>query len=185
MLHTSGIFILIAYLFSKMKINRLTLLLLLFSSLIIWQYGYSERLFFFIVKFFPKFLNEILIVYAAKFFEPLILQNILQRFLILIPILYFYPQLSDNNTIETLFPIYYWGTIIYLLLGFWRLFATRINMFFRIIELIIIPILYEKVHGKKQKIFILVIIMGWCFVVLSWVYAKGAYYPFKTIFCIR
>lgn len=182
MLHTSGVFILVAYLFSKMKINRLTLILLLSASFLVWKFGFSEKLFFLAVQFFPEMLKEILIVYAHRFFEPLILQNILQRFLILIPLIFFYPQLADNDKISKIFPIYYWGSIFYLLFGFFGLFTTRINMFFRITELIMIPILYERVKTRNQKLVVLFVIMCWCFTVLSWVYFKEAYYPFKTIF---
>ena len=77
---------------------------------------------------------------------------------------------------------FFFGVIIYFMFGFFGLFIARINMFFRILEIVLIPILYQKIKSRYQKIIVQFFIMIWCFVILSWVYYKDAYYPFKTIF---
>ena len=183
LLHTSGIFILLAYFFSKIKIkNRFILILIIPISIFIWKFGLGEKLFCSIAQFFPDFIQQIIFVYVIKFFYPLTILNFLQRLLILIPLIFFYPKLSDDDTFRILFPVYYWGCVFYLLLGFFGLFIARINMFFRMTEVILIPILYERVKTRNQKLVVLFVIMCWCFTVLSWVYFKEAYYPFKTIF---
>lgn len=183
LLHTSGIFILLAYFFSKIKIkNRFILILIIPISIFIWKFGLGEKLFCSIAQFFPDFIQQIIFVYVIKFFYPLTILNFLQRLLILIPLIFFYPKLSDDDTFRILFPVYYWGCVFYLLLGFFGLFIARINMFFRMTEVILIPILYECIKTRNQKLVVLFVIMCWGFTVLSWVYFKEAYYPFKTIF---
>ena len=121
-------------------------------------------------------------MYLIKFGDPITLINYLQRLLVIIPLVFFYTKLSDDDKFRKLFPIYFWGCIFYLTFGFLGMLITRINMFFRMLEVILIPILYDRLHGKYQKLFVLTIIMLWGFTVLSWVYFKEAYYPFKTIF---
>ena len=55
-------------------------------------------------------------------------------------------------------------------------------MFFRVLEVLFIPIIYDRIKTRNQKLFALSVITCWGFVVLTWVYAKDTYYPFRTIF---
>ena len=158
------------------------MLLMILLSIIIWKTGLGEICFFYILDMIPIIKLPKLELYLKVFTYHHTTINILQRLLILLPLIYFYPSLSKEKTFSTLFNIYFWGTVVYLTFGFFGLFIARINMFFRILEIILIPILYEKVKNKNQKIIIQVPIVAWGLTVLTWVYYKEAYYPFKTIF---
>ena len=180
--HSSGILIIGAYFMSMIKFkNRITLIFLLVSSLFIWKFGIGEKIFIMFVQQFQEYLPN-LVGYFRLFLLPHTFIQVLQRVLVIIPLIYFYPNLSKDDRFSHLFSIYVWGTIIYFSFGFFSLFITRINMFFRILEIILIPILYEKVKNKNQKIIVQFVIMAWGFTVLTWLYYKEAYYPFKTIF---
>jgi len=181
--HSSGILILFAYFLSMDKIrNRVVLLSILFTSMFVWKFGLGETFFSIIILLFPTYFQDMVAMYLIKFGDPITLINYLQRLLVIIPLVFFYTKLSDDDKFRKLFPIYFWGCIFYLTFGFLGMLITRINMFFRMLEVILIPILYDRLHGKYQKLFVLTIIMLWGFTVLSWVYFKEAYYPFKTIF---
>ena len=121
-------------------------------------------------------------MYVKLFFYDHSFTQVLQRLLVAIPLIYYYPILSDSDRFSKLFSIYLFGLVFYLFFGFFGLFVARINMFFRILEILLIPLLYQKLKTKNQKLVVQFCIMIWCFTILTWVYYKDAYYPFKTIF---
>ncbi|NQV50335.1 MAG: EpsG family protein [Candidatus Marinimicrobia bacterium] len=182
LIHSSGFLILAAYFmsFTNFK-NRLIIFLVLLAAFITWQIGTGEALFLFIMEKIGVVTPDI-VMYVKLFLEPHTLVQVLQRVLILIPLVWLYPRLSSDEKYRRLFSIYIWGTIIYLTFGFFSMFITRINMFFRVLEIILIPMLYEKIPSRSQKMVVNYLVMIWGFIVLTWVYYKEAYYPFKTIF---
>ena len=119
---------------------------------------------------------------TSLFFYDHNLTQVSQRLILLIPLIYYYPELSTDHRFSKLFSIYFFGTLIYFSFGFFGLFVTRINMFFRILEILLIPLLYNKIKNNNQKIIVQFCIMIWCFTIMTWLYYKDAYYPFKTIF---
>ena len=181
-IHSSGLFILLAYIISFVKVkSRLTIFGLLFLSIFVWKSGLGEQIF---TIFAIKFQNVIpnLYMYVKVFFYDHSLTQISQRLLLLIPLIYYYPILSKDDKFSKLFSIYFFGTLIYFSFGFFGLFITRINMFFRILEILLIPMLYQRIKNNNQKIIVQFCIMIWCFTIMTWLYFKEAYYPFKTIF---
>ena len=181
-IHSSGLFIIIAYIVSFIQFkSRLTLLLLIMSSIFIWKSGIGEQIFTFVAL---KYQNVIpnLYMYVKVFLYDHSLTQISQRLILLIPLIYYYPILSTDHRFSKLFSIYFFGAIIYFCFGFFGLFITRINMFFRILEILLIPLLYQKIKNNNQKIIVQFCIMIWCFTIMTWLYYKEAYYPFKTIF---
>lgn len=181
-IHTSGLLIIPSYFISMIRIkNRFTLFSILALSFFIWSSGVGESIFTFIAVRFEEVLPN-LVLYIKLFLSPHTLLSVSQRLLILLPLIYFYPTLSKDSRFSKLFSLYFFGAILYFCFGFFGLFITRINMFFRILEILIIPILYEKIVGKKEKIITQFSIMIWGFTILTWLYYKETYYPFKTIF---
>ncbi|MAV63842.1 MAG: hypothetical protein CMG00_01470 [Candidatus Marinimicrobia bacterium] len=182
LIHSSGFLILFSYFISFIRFNsRFQLIIIVVASLLIWQTGIGESIFTFIAIKFEGIIPN-LYTYIKLFLYDHQFTQVLQRFLLLIPMIYFYPELSEDNNFSKLFSIYFIGIIIYLVFGFFGLFITRINMFFRILEILLIPIMYQKIINRKQKLFAQICIAAWCFIILTWVYFKDAYYPFKTIF---
>ena len=182
LIHTSGILIMVGYYASFIKFKtRFSIILSLFISIGIWKTGLGETIFEFIaIQFQPIVPN--LYMYVKLFFYEHNFSQILQRILLLVPLIYYYNLLSDDDKYVKLFSIYLIGVIIYFSFGFFGLFITRINMFFRILEIILIPILYQRLKNKNQKLVMQLCVMIWGFVIMTWLYFKDAYYPFKTIF---
>lgn len=182
LIHSSGLFILAAYFMSLINFkNRLIILISLLAAFFSWQIGIGEAMFLFILEKFEVFTPNV-VMYIKLFLEPHTVVQVLQRVLILIPLVWLYPKLSTDEKYRRLFSIYLWGSIIYLVFGFFSMFITRVNMYFRILEIILIPMLYERIPNKNQKLLVIYVVMIWGFTVLTWVYFKEAYYPFKTIF---
>ncbi len=182
MFHKSGALILISYFLSKIDFkNRLILILGIITSILIWKLGIGERLFTLVTFQFPQY-HEYLRIYIELFYTEHTLFNVLQRILIIIPLIFYYPELSKNNQFTKLFSIYFFGIIIYFIFGFFSIFMTRINMFFRIIEILLIPIFYQSLKSKKQKILVLIVIGIWSFVILANLYYNEDFYPFRTLF---
>ena len=184
LIHSSGLFIFLAYMVSFLSLkSRISYILLLLSSIVIWKSGLGEKFFTFIALQFQDVIPN-LYMYVKVFFYDHNLVQISQRLLLIIPLIYFYPKLSEDHKFRKLFSIYFFGTLIYFSFGFFGLFITRINMFFRILEIILIPILYERLKTKNQQILVQFCITIWCFTIMSWLLYKEAYYPFKSIFSI-
>ena len=182
LIHTSGILIMLAYYVASIKFkNRISIILSILISIGIWKTGLGEMAFEFIAIQFQPIVPNLYMYVKLFFYEHNFLQ-ILQRILLLIPLIYYYDLLSDNDKYVKLFSIYLIGVIIYFSFGFFGLFITRINMFFRILEIILIPILYQRLKNNNQKLVMQLCVMIWCFVIMSWLYFKDTYYPFKTIF---
>lgn len=183
MIHISGLFILLSYFLDKINIkSRITMISMIIVSLLIWKIGIGEYLFTSIIDYIPGIVLPNMEIYFKIYRTQHTYTQVLQRLLIIIPMIYFNKKLDDSLPFKIIFNIYFYGTIFYLMFGFFGLFVTRINMFFRILEILLIPIIYERIKSKNQKILALTIISSWGFIVLSWVYYKEAYYPFKTIF---
>ena len=182
LIHSSGFFILVAYFVSFIQFkSRLSLILLLIGSILIWKSGLGEQIFTIVALKFQHVIPN-LYMYVKVFLYDHNLTQVAQRLILLIPLIYYYPELSTDSRFSKLFSIYFFGALIYFSFGFFGLFITRINMFFRILEILLIPLLYNKIKNNNQKIIVQFCIMIWCFTIMTWLYYKDAYYPFKTIF---
>ena len=184
LIHSSGLFIILAYFVSFISFkSRLSYILLLLTSILIWKSGLGEQIF---TTFALKFQNVIpnLYMYVKVFLYDHNMFQMTHRILLISPLIFFYPQLSTDDKFRKLFSIYFFGIIVYFSFGFFGLFITRINMFFRILEIILIPILYERIKNRNQQLVLQFCITIWCFTIMSWLYFKDAYYPFKSIFGI-
>ncbi|MCK4957123.1 MAG: EpsG family protein [Candidatus Cloacimonetes bacterium] len=181
--HTTGILILLAYFLSKLKLNKYVYISIILISILLAKFNIGEIIFNKLITFLPGSIQMLVTSsYLERHAGSLSITSILQRVIVVFPLLFYSSRLSTDKRFNVLFPIYCWSLVFYFLFGFVGLFITRINMFFRMSEIILIPILYEKLSNKYSKIIALLIIAIWGFTMLSWFYFKEAYYPFKTIF---
>ena len=93
--------------------------------------------------------------------------SIFIRLIVLMLLVFPKPMNLRNNTEMILFNIYFYGVFLYISLGSVGMMATRFNMFFRILEIVIIPYLFKGSRFLTNKFFLLIVFL---------IYAFSAYY---------
>ena len=89
LIHSSGLFIFLAYIVSFLSLkSRISYILLLLSSIVIWKSGLGEKFFTFIALQFQDVIPN-LYMYVKVFFYDHSLVQISQRLLLIIPLIYF------------------------------------------------------------------------------------------------
>lgn len=131
--HISGLFILILYYISKIKININYFLPL----------GIIISLFFYFTNILDIFLFKIIgidaTVYVENFETGTSTFQIITRSL-LVFIFYYFGLMIKDVMFDKLFIMYLIGFFIYIALLDHNMLATRFNMFFRVLEIILVPI---------------------------------------------
>lgn len=141
---------------------------------------FKESAYFSVIDVYAK--NE-LFGREIKFFSI----TVLHRLVILIFALYFSTFNSADLVFKKLTNIYFWGIVIYFFLApLGYLMATRINMNFKIFDVILIPYFLVFLKEFAFKILGLFIVAVWSFaVMLSNFYIPGNYkfyVPYRSIF---
>jgi hypothetical protein len=85
--------------------------------------------------------------------------DIAQRFVLLIFMYYVSNQTSDNNFDKFLFKIYAYSLFLYFIFSAFPITATRIHMFFRIIEVILISRFYSSSVPFNNKLLVMFFII--------------------------
>jgi hypothetical protein len=176
--HKSGILILVAYLFSRIKFNYRFFLVSIAISLVLFPLRnlYSNL----IINILPFQLEKQILFYSSVFKDQVTFIGLIQRLLILFPFINFYKKAIITKKEQIIFRMYFLGFIFYILFSFQGMFATRINMFFRILEIIMFPILIRRSKNKTTKLIFLIIITIWSTSLLLSMLIKEAYFPFET-----
>jgi hypothetical protein len=182
-IHSSASFILVGYFFVRLVLSRknyiiLTIILL---GLVITNGLWTG----FVIKIMPGFIESRIFSYMQNFDAEVDNIGLLQRVVILVPFLLYYPKLSSTNkSFEFLFKLYYLGFIFYSIFSFQDMFATRINMLFRVLEVILFPYLLTININKYEKALIFVVTIVWGGVILLTELNHPWNYPFVTIFSL-
>lgn len=143
--HLSGLLILLAYIVQFYRWNLLpvmilgTLVALLVSQLNMLNYVLFEVL-------------GISKVYVVKFTAHTSLFKLATRALLLLLFFGFYQQADE--TYRKIFTMYLLGFFIYVALAENNMLATRFNMFFRILELLMLPLLLVNISQLKKRIMV-------------------------------
>ena len=150
--HTSGIIILLSYLMYKIKINLSFFLVGGVSLTVLLSKYVSVQL------VFEKLgLN---IYYLEELSKSTSVFQILTRIIVLLFLLLFYRlfvQKSSNNIgFKNLFKAYFLGFFIYVYFFELNTFATRINMFFRVLEVILFPIILISTKRLMYKLIVII-----------------------------
>jgi hypothetical protein len=155
LMHKSGLFILVAYflyrIFNVIKIDylyyigipvmfivyKMNLLILIFSTL------------------FPGMVK----VYIEILSEPTSLFQMITRFIIVSVLFYFYKKSPNNLFYRNVFLVYLIGFLLYIGFSDFNMLATRINMFFRLTEILLFSniIMYSKNLFTKNIIFLMIV----------------------------
>lgn len=173
-IHTSGILIILAYIFYHLKISKRALLLLGISSFFI--YLFSDKIYMVTIICSPDFISEKLLSYSGLYPEKIRYKSILQRLVMLL----FMTSLGIKDKKNyNIFKIYFFGLLLYIILGFNSLYSTRINLFFKVTEIILLPNL---IHRNKNKILNKVVISIFALLILITNFFYKANFPYKSIF---
>jgi hypothetical protein len=148
--HTSGIIILISYLIYKIKINLSFFLVGGVSLTVLLSKYVSVQL------VFEKLgLN---IYYLEELSKSTSVFQILTRIIVLLFLLLFYRLFVQNSSYnivyKNLFKAYFLGFFIYVYFFELNTFATRINMFFRVLEVILFPIILISTKRLMNKVIV-------------------------------
>lgn len=177
-IHRSGIFIIISYIIYRINISDRKFLMIAISIPIITVLFYNTNIFFQIGSQIV-YLDEIVKNYSIQYTEKVKISSLILR-LILYYYIYFWGKTTFSIHEKKIFQIYTFGIIIYIIFSFNSLLSTRINLFFKVVEIILISnILYSlKFYKKSISLAILTVILF--FVYISNLKYKE-YYPYRTI----
>lgn len=180
-IHYSAGFILIGYFFTYLKISRkkyiiLTILCIIFMA--------TNNFWVNLVNLVsPELVISKIVSYSDDFTDEVDLIGLLQRVLILIPFIAYFPALKKlDGRFEIIFRLYFLGFIFYTFYSNNGMFATRINMFFRILEVILFPYLLGLKINKSVKTLIFLIIIIWATLIFVSAMRNPYNFPFISIF---
>lgn len=172
-IHTSGVLIIAAYIFYHLKISKKSLLLLAVSSFFI--YLFSDIIYMKVIVYSPDFISEQLLSYSELFPEKIRYKSILQRLVMLIFMISL--GIKDKKNYNT-FKIYFFGFLLYIILGFNSLYSTRINLFFKATEIILFPnLIYINKNKMLNKVILSILIL----LILVTNFVNKSIFPYKSI----
>jgi hypothetical protein len=182
-IHYSAIFILLSYFFYKLKISRkMYIVMSIVLITLIATNGYWANL---IVEFAPEVLESKISAYMQDFKYGVDFLGVLQRILLLAPLFWYFPALKKSEvSFEGIFKLYFLGFIFYAFFSFQGMLATRLNMFFRILEIVILPYLLVLNIKKYEKYLIFIVIIIWATLLYLNDLRQPSNFPFRTIFNI-
>ena len=180
-IHYSGIFILLSYFLYSLRISKRNVVLLILAGLLmIIVNTHVSRI---LIPLIPGYVGDKLLSYHTSRGASIDIFNLLQRLLIFIPFIGFYERLKSlKPNFLGFFNMYIVGFLLYGLFSFEALFATRINMFFRILEVVLVPYVVE-IHNSRINRLVLFALLGlWLTVVFVSQLRSPSIFPFITIF---
>lgn len=148
-IHKTAVFIIVSYILYVFYLEKSTYIVLTLLSLV---YFFNNTAFVnLFIRVIPSVFSNVLVSHMEKFSGSVDLTSFLLRIVILGIFLFHYDYLKDNVHFRRLFNVYFFGFLFYVLFSFQDVFATRINMFFRILEIILLPALLEAQLNKAHK----------------------------------
>ncbi|WP_155283972.1 EpsG family protein [Capnocytophaga felis] len=151
LVHLTGFLIIIAYLVTIYKINIKQFFLVGFLlSMVCLKLDLLGKLLFDVLG--------VSNVYMTLFSESTSMFQITTRVLLSF-VLYYFGKMIKNPVFDKLFIMYLVGFFIYISLFQYNLLATRFNMFFRLLEIILVPMLLEKTKNVETRLTLLFIFL--------------------------
>ncbi|MDI9760074.1 EpsG family protein [Acinetobacter baumannii] len=159
--HSSGFLILVSYIFYIIakKIKKWFYLFSFICALIFYKLGLGS-----IILFNYTSVNRD--VYTIEFNESTSFFQIVIRTAIAFFIMFFAINLEKKNKlILNLFNVYWLGYLLYIVFADNNMISTRFNMFFRILEIVLVPLIISAYSIKFNKNSILVLFLIPCFII--------------------
>lgn len=138
-IHSSGILIVFSYLLYSLDYKKSVILSILsLMLLMVFSYfGFAQYIVFDLGGVDSD-------VYTVKFNETTSITQYISR-LILIAVIGFFSFNQSNIFFKKIFILYLFGFFVYLALSENNMLATRFNMFFRVLEVVIIPLILSSI----------------------------------------
>lgn len=178
LIHTSGIIIIISYIVYRLNLQMKNILILsIIATIVLFINRIIGAV---IIKILPAFISERFYSYFSIINMPVDLVSVGQRLLIMILILIFaYQNIDEHN--KKILQIYVLGFLLYALFAGNRLFATRINLGFRVLEVILLPNIMFFMKKKEYKLGIFLIISLLSILVLVSNFSNENIYPYRHL----
>lgn len=135
----------------------------------------TQKIVYFLCRFIPK-----LYEYSTYEYDSSIL-GIFLRLILIIFISYFWKIFKENNLYKSLYIFYIFGFLIYGLFYEEYMFSARINMFIRILELILIPVIIYHIKNIFNKLCYFIFLV----IIISSIYYKEINYKHNSPYKIN
>lgn len=179
-IHTIGYIIILVYFLRNLKIKKNGYLLLTGVSLVL--FFLSPFISTFIVNVLPNTLSNIVLSYSDRFILSVDFIGFLQRFLLISLFLFYFNNLQENSHqyFNMIFTFYFLGYILFSLFSFQGMMATRINMFFKILEVFLLPCLLDLKLQKKEILLLYIFIIIYTLSIFVVELQSPVNYPFRV-----
>lgn len=117
--------------------------------------------------------------YSDLYSDPVKYTSILQRCILVFSFMFFYDKFDEFN--KRLISIYVVGFLIYSIFSFNGLIATRINLFYKVLDVLLVSNLLYLIKGKG-KLFACTLLLVFGFIILSGNFKNEDVWDYKTIF---
>jgi len=157
LIHKSGLFIFLAYFLFRV-FNTIKIDYLYYIGIPIMFIVYKMHL---LILIFSNLFPDMVKVYTKIFSESTSLFQMITRFMIVSVLFYFYKKSPNNLFYKNVFLVYLIGFLLYIGFSDFNMLATRINMFFRITEILLFSniIMYSKNLFTKNIIFLMIVVI--------------------------
>ncbi|WP_226899368.1 EpsG family protein [Pseudoalteromonas maricaloris] len=134
LLHSSGGFMLIAYLFLRLKPKKMHLIFIIFIS--IFLCFFNSEVSSFLVNLSIPFVSGKVQLYSSYFSGDVRLSSFFIRLFIVLFLFIIYERLSDSD--KSIYSLYVLSFLFYSLFYYNGLLATRVNLYFKVVDVILL-----------------------------------------------
>lgn len=176
-MHSTGYLILLCFAVYHIPVNRRVYVLATLGSII--YYFNSEQFYRFVSSLLSSNLQDKMISYMERFPGGVDLTSFLLRLILVGIFIFYYDILKDKEGFKGIFNIYFAGFIFYILLSFQGQAATRVNMFFRILEVLLFPYLLTIKSNVMHKTVMFLFVLAIGTLVFGTDLTRSANFPFQ------
>lgn len=180
--HRTGLLIIPIFLIYKyVKVGTKTYLTVLAMVLLLKLFNVDMIIFeSLLYNVFPEDIIKALQFYNQRFEVPNTTVQIIYRLFLILPMFLSIRHIQNSTRFRQIFLLYFIGFVAFITFDFLGLFMARINLFFRILEIVLIPyVIWASPKHIKPLLFLYYIILT-TYVLIS-NFSKTAYYPYKSI----
>lgn len=181
-IHSIGYIIILIFLLKNINFKRSTYIVLTMLNLAIVPISsvFSGVL----TQLLPMSLQTKVYSFSSFFVESVDIIGVSQRLLVIIIMLFYFNKLRNKfgHYFDFLLFTYFLGFTIYCIFSFQGMFATRINMYFKITEILLYPSLLSINIKNVEKLLLFLIVLLIALSIFSIEVQSPANSPFTTIF---
>lgn len=155
LIHSTGFLIIVFYLFYVLDYKKSVILTIILTLFLVVSYKFNI-LQYLLFTYVDSSKED---SFTEKFSSSTGITQYLYRLLIVGILFYFVNRTKDLN-LKKLFLIYILGFFVYISLSENNLLAARFNMFFRILEVVIFPMLFGFCKNVQERFLLFLIFLG-------------------------